>query len=91
MNMRKLPIITLFASVALSVGCTTEDTARMNGLTVGAGNAVAANTVMQMVDPWPRGVEDTNLIVPADLDQYRSDEAAAVAAERVDSSIGDDK
>ncbi|WP_353643686.1 hypothetical protein [Mesorhizobium sp. WSM2239] len=87
--MRKLPATALLAIVALSAGCATEETARMDGLTVGAGNAMAANTVMQMVDPWPRGVEDTNLIVPADMGQYRTDEAAAVAAERVDSSIGD--
>ena len=89
--MRKLPTTALFATVALSAGCVTEETARRDGLTVGAGNAMASNTVMQMVDPWPRGVEDTNLIVPADPGQYRTDEAAAVAAERVDSSIDGDK
>jgi hypothetical protein len=91
MNMRKLPTTALFASIAFSAGCATEETARMDGLTVGAGNAMASNTVMQMVDPWPRGVEDTNLIVPADPGQYRTEEAAAVAAERVDSSIDGDK
>jgi hypothetical protein len=89
MNMRKLPI--LFAILALSAGCATEETARMDGLTIGAGNAMAANSVMQMVDPWPQGVEDTDLIVPADPGQYRTEEAAAVAAERVDSSIDGDK
>jgi hypothetical protein len=89
MNMRKLPI--LFAILALSAGCATEETARMDGLTIGAGNAMAANSVMQMVDPWPQGVEDTDLIVPADPGQYRTEEAAAVAAERVDSSIEGDK
>ncbi len=87
--MRKLPI--LFAILALSAGCATEETARMDGLTIGAGNAMAANSVMQMVDPWPQGVEDTDLIVPADPGQYRTEEAAAVAAERVDSSIDGDK
>lgn len=89
--MRTLPTTALFASIILSAGCATEETARMDGLTVGAGNAIAANTVMQMVDPWPHGVEDTDLIVPADLGQYRTEEAAAVAAERVDSSIDGDK
>ena len=89
--MCKLPTTALLATIALSAGCATEETARMDGLTVGAGNAMAANTVMQMVDPWPRGVEETNLIVPADTGQYRTDEAAAVAAERVDSSIDGDK
>jgi hypothetical protein len=89
MNMRKLPI--LFAILAITAGCATEETARMDGLTIGAGNAMAANSAMQMVDPWPQGVEDTDLIVPADPGQYRTDEAAAVAAERVDSSIDGDK
>lgn len=85
--MSKLATIALFAILALCAGCATEDTARMDGLTLGAGNAMAANTVMQMVDPWPAGVEDTNLIVPADPGKYRTAEAAAVSAERVDSSI----
>jgi hypothetical protein len=44
---------------------------RFEGVYPGAGNAAAANTVMQMVDPWPKGVEDTDLSVPADLDQYK--------------------
>jgi hypothetical protein len=35
-------------------------------LTIGAGDAQAANTVLQMVDPWPAGVNDTDLDVPAD-------------------------
>jgi hypothetical protein len=91
MNMRKLRTTALFAILASSAGCATEETTRMDGLTLGAGNAMAANSVMQMVDPWPRGVEDTALIVPADIGQYRTDEAAAVAAERVDSSIDGDK
>ena len=29
--------------------------------TPGAGDAIAANTVMQMVDPWQYGVQDTDL------------------------------
>ena len=35
-------------------------------MTPGAGDAIAANTVMQMVDPWPYGAQDTDLKVPAD-------------------------
>ena len=35
-------------------------------MTPGAGDAIAANTVMQMVDPWQYGVQDTDLSVPAD-------------------------
>jgi hypothetical protein len=34
---------------------------------------------MQMVDPWPRGVGNTNLRVPADHAQYQSKSVAAGA------------
>jgi hypothetical protein len=48
-------------------GCnSTSDVLRYDGVTTGAGDAVAANTVMQMVDPWPAGVENPHLRVPAD-------------------------
>lgn len=57
-----LTVLTLSLAVA---GCMTEDTLRYNGVTQSAGNAIAANTVMQMVDPWPHGVQDTDLEVPA--------------------------
>jgi hypothetical protein len=64
-------IMTAAALAALLSGCaTTDHSLRYQGVTRGAGNAIAANTVMQMVDPWPAGVEDTDLAVPADHDQY---------------------
>lgn len=60
------------AVLALSAaGCTTSEPLRYEGVSRGAGDAIAANTVMQMVDPWPAGVEQTHLNVPADLAQYR--------------------
>jgi hypothetical protein len=46
-------------------GCTSDDYVRSEGVTQGAGNAQAANTVMQMVDPWKYGVQNTRLLVPA--------------------------
>jgi hypothetical protein len=64
------------AAILLS-GCHTQEAFRHEGVTAGAGNAIAANTVMQMVDPWPFGVQDTDLATPADLEQYRRREAAA--------------
>ena len=54
----------LLAALALS-GCMSEDVLRYDGVTTSLGDAVAANTAMQMVDPWPRGVEDTRLRTPA--------------------------
>jgi hypothetical protein len=52
----------LFSSL---VGCN-ETFQRVDGLTPGAGDAIAANTAMQMVDPWQYGVQNTDLVVPAD-------------------------
>lgn len=46
-------------------GCMSDEYRRADGLTESAGNAMAANSVMQMVDPWQYGVEDTRLRVPA--------------------------
>lgn len=59
-------------------GCMGDGVGRMDGVTSGAGNAIAANTVMQMVDPWQPGVDDTDLKVPAD--RTTADAAAADAS-----------
>ena len=60
---RILPALVVSAALA---GCSTQDVLRYDGVTTGAGDAIAANTVMQMVDPWPAGVENPRLRVPAD-------------------------
>ncbi|TGQ69249.1 MAG: hypothetical protein E5V49_09305 [Mesorhizobium sp.] len=49
----------------LAAGCTSDDYVRSEGVTSGAGEAQAANTVKQMVDPWKYGVQNTRLLVPA--------------------------
>lgn len=49
----------------LAGGCTSDDYVRSEGVTSGPGDAQAANTVMQMVDPWKYGVQNTRLLVPA--------------------------
>lgn len=55
------------AAIALLLsGCANDDFLRIEGVTTGAGDAAASNSVMQMVDPWQRGVEDTDLRVPAE-------------------------
>lgn len=55
----------ILLGVVLVAGCTSDQTMRYDGVTPGAGDAIAANTVLQMVDPWQRGVQDTTLIVHA--------------------------
>ena len=59
-----LGFLTLGAG-ALS-GCNHDSYQRNEGDTSYAGNAIAANTAMQMVDPWPEGVGDTDLETPAE-------------------------
>ena len=64
----------LRGSAAAFAGCS-ETYQRIDGLTPGAGDAIAANTVMQMVDPWQYGVQDTDLSVPADRGSRRQPKA----------------
>lgn len=55
-------------------GCMASDLDR-DGVTTFAGDAIAYNSALQMVDPWEYGVQQTNLKVPAD----RAAPAPAVA------------
>lgn len=48
------------------------------GVTLGAGNAIAHNSALQIIDPWPPGVQDTDLVVPAERES--SDTAVATDA-----------
>ncbi|MER8691478.1 hypothetical protein NKI77_05100 [Mesorhizobium opportunistum] len=70
-------------------GCTSDDYVRSEGVTSGAGDAQAANTVMQMVDPWKYGVQNTRLLVPAkrgDAAPVTPDQAAGAKAAQTSTS-----
>ncbi|TCD12453.1 hypothetical protein E0D97_15400 [Oricola cellulosilytica] len=57
----------IFALVAAVAGCSsTAEDERIEGISFSGGNAIAHNNVLQRIDPWPPGVQDTDLIVPAD-------------------------
>lgn len=56
----------LLSALLLLSGCAKDDFLRTEGLTMTAGDAVARNSALQIIDPWPAGVEDTDLEVPAD-------------------------
>ena len=60
----------MMAAMLLAAGCTASQQVRGDGAYLESGNAMHANTVLQMVDPWPAGVEETDLRVPADHKQY---------------------
>ncbi|WP_095087876.1 hypothetical protein [Mesorhizobium sophorae] len=80
--------LALRSSIALllagfAAGCTSDDYVRTEGVTPAAGNAQAADTVMQMVDPWKYGVQNTKLLVPAqrgDVVAITPDQAAEAKA-----------
>jgi hypothetical protein len=76
--LRKTIFIASATMLVLS-GCAKDDALRTEGLTLGAGDAVATNSALQIIDPWPAGVEDTELIIP-------SDRGGAVAAASAESS-----
>ncbi|RUW19316.1 MULTISPECIES: hypothetical protein [unclassified Mesorhizobium] len=76
--MRLAPCIALLLAGALA-GCTSDDYVRTEGVTPAAGNAQASNTVMQMVDPWQYGVQNTRLLVPAQSASSSTSAAGAKA------------
>jgi hypothetical protein len=80
MSMSKAIILAAIAAACCAVAGCSETYQRVDGVTPGAGDAIAANTVMQMVDPWPYGAQDTDLKVPAD----RSGQKEQALAENTD-------
>jgi hypothetical protein len=61
----KIKTAVLIGVAALGAACMSEDYRAADGLTDGAGDTIAGNTVMQLVDPWKNGVQNTKLLVPA--------------------------
>ncbi len=84
MSFGHVKLVAGFVAIAALPACTSSDYMRVDGVTRGAGDAIASNTVMQMVDPWQPGVEDADLTVPADrtllTTSTSKDDAAAADA-----------
>jgi hypothetical protein len=64
--MLRLYIAVASAALLALSGCAKDDNLRTEGLTLGAGDSIAVNSSLQIIDPWPAGVEDTELLVPSD-------------------------
>jgi hypothetical protein len=62
----RILIVSVLAAGAFLSSCAKDDYARTEGISLGVGDAVAVNTALQVIDPWPEGVEDTDLTVPSD-------------------------
>ena len=63
--MRYSFIVTALIGTALG-GCAQDDVLRTEGLSLTAGDSIARNTALQVIDPWPANVENTDLSTPAD-------------------------
>jgi hypothetical protein len=64
MTMKNTKVLFVLILGLVLQSCAREDTLRTEGLTLGAGDAMARNTALQVIDPWPNGVEDTDLLIP---------------------------
>lgn len=89
MRVNLKPVV-LLSLAGMAAGCMSDEYRRADGLTDGAGDAVAANTVMQMVDPWQYGVQDTDLLVPAARGSNGAAAATDAGQSQTTSSSGSD-
>ena len=64
--MNRILLVSILTAGALLSSCAKDDMLRTEGVTLGAGDAIARNTALQIIDPWPAGVEDTDLVIPND-------------------------
>ena len=77
----KRPIRAIASAVmlaALLAGCSDIYYARRDAIGLGAGDAIAANAVEQMYDPWPRNSGNTNIAfngqkMQSAIERYRTD------------------
>jgi len=63
LQITKKIILSAAAIVALS-GCQYEQLNRSEYMSASAGNAIAHNSALQIIDPWPRSAGNDNLYVP---------------------------
>lgn len=63
------------ALLALS-GCVVENELS-EGISYSGGNAIAHNSSLQIIDPWPENVQDTNLVVPAESGDQAATQSTA--------------
>ena len=78
--MNKLMCAVFALSGLLVAGCANDDMLRTEGLTLGAGDAMATNTALQVIDPWPAGVENTDFPVPSQRAPVKAEDKAATTA-----------
>ena len=75
---RSRSLVLVLASTTLLAGCTDMYLDRRDTVSFGAGDAVAANKIAHMVDPWPVRAGDRNIPhdgerMAAAAERYRTD------------------
>lgn len=71
--------VTVIGLVAMTASCASEHYRRGDGITDFAGDTIAQNTALQVVDPWAEGVEDTDIRSPYDPSGSSEGEDAATS------------
>ena len=57
----KLTSVSTLLAITLLVSSCNQVVSRRDSLAPSFGNAMAANTALQTIDPWPRNVENTHI------------------------------
>jgi hypothetical protein len=84
MSRNKSPALLALAATMLLGACTDMYHDRRDGVSFGAGNAVAANKVTHMVDPWPVRAGDRNIAFDGErmadaAERYRTNKVTPLA------------
>jgi len=84
MSRSKAPAILALAATTLLGACTDMYLDRRDTVSFGAGDAVAANKVAHMVDPWPVRAGDRNIMHDGErmataAERYRTDKVKPLA------------
>jgi hypothetical protein len=79
--MRKLIWIAALAALLPAGACTITEDPSLEGLSFRGGDAIAANNALQRIDPWPPGVQDNDLVVPAERAKKKVPQKAPASSE----------
>jgi hypothetical protein len=84
MSRTKAPAVLALAATTLLGACTDIYLDRRDTVSLAAGDAVAANKIVHMVDPWPVRAGDRNIPhdgerMAAAAERYRTDKVKSLA------------
>ena len=90
MSRNKGPALLALAATILLGACTDMYHDRRDSVSFGAGNAVAANKVTHMVDPWPVRAGDRNIAFDGErmadaAERYRTNKVTPLATAQTSS------